>query len=81
MEPYLSDTALAFSFATRQRIIELLDSLNNMEGKMDLDDFLNFIWDMSESTDFFTETTKGEEIVVAVKINKTMSYKNCLQII
>lgn len=78
MEPYLSDMALAFSFATRQRIIELLDSLNNMEGKMDLDDFLNFIWDMSESTDFFTETTKGEEIVVAVKINKTMSYKKLL---
>ena len=51
---------------------------------MDLDDFLNFIWDMSESTDFFTETTKGEEIVAAVKINKTMSYKklltDCLEI-
>lgn len=84
MEPYLSDAALNFSFATRQRIIELLDSLNNMEGKMDLDDFLNFIWDMSECTDFFTETTKGEEIVAAVKINKTMSYKklltDCLEI-
>ena len=84
MEPYLSDTAMTFSFATRQRIIELLDSLNNMEGKMDLDDFLNYIWDMSESTDFLAEMTKGEEIVAAVKINKTMSYKklltDCLEI-
>lgn len=79
MEPYLLDTELIFSFVTRQQIIELLDSLNNMEGKIDLDDFLSFVWNMSEITDFFTGTTMGEEIVSAVKINKTMTYKELLK--
>lgn len=79
MEPYLSDTELVFSFVTRKKIIELIDSLNNMEGKMDLDVFLSYLWNTSEITDFSTGTTFGDEIVSAVKFNKTMTYKELLE--
>ena len=49
MEPYLADTELTFSFVTRKRIVDFLDSLGNMEGQMKLDDFLSLIWNMSEN--------------------------------
>ena len=78
MEPYLADTELVFSFVTRRRIVDFLDSLSDMEGRMKLDDFLSLIWNMSETTDFFIGTTVGEEIMSAVKLDKTMSYKELL---
>ena len=53
MEPYLGDTELIFSFVTRRRVVDFLDSLSNMEGRMKLDDFLAFIWDMSKISNFF----------------------------
>lgn len=55
-----------------------MDSLSDMEGRMKLDDFLSLIWNMSETTDFFIGTTVGEEIMFAVKLDKTMSYKELL---
>ena len=78
MEPYLADTELVFSFVTRRRIVDFLDSLSDMEGQMKLDDFLSFIWNMSEIPDIFIGTTVGEEIMSAVKYDKTMSYKELL---
>ena len=78
MEPYLGDTELEFSFVTRRRIVDFLDSLSDMEGRMKLDDFLSFIWNMSEIPDIFIGTTVGEEIMSAVKYDKTMSYKELL---
>ena len=42
MEPYLADTELVFSFVTRRRIVDFLDSLSNMEGQMKLDDFFSY---------------------------------------
>ena len=78
MEPYLADTELEFSFVTRRRIVDFLDSLGDMEGRMSLDDFLSFIWNMSEVPDFFIGITVGEEIMSAVKRDKTMSYKELL---
>lgn len=78
MEPYLADSELEFSFVTRRRIVDFLDSLSDMEGSMRLDDFLSLIWNMSEITDFFIGMTTGEEIMSAVKYDKTMSYKELL---
>lgn len=78
MEPYLGDTELIFSFVTRRRVVDFLDSLSNMEGRMKLDDFLAFIWDMSKISNFFIGTTIGEEIMSAVKYDKTMSYRELL---
>lgn len=78
MEPYLADTELEFSFVTRSRIVDFLDSLSNMEGRMKLDAFLSFIWDMSVVPDFFVGTTVGEEIMSAVKHDKVMTYKELL---
>ena len=78
MEPYLNDTELTFSFATRRRIVDFLDSLSDMEGQMKLDDFLSFIWNMTETADIFIGITIGQEIMSAVKYNKTMSYKELL---
>ena len=75
MEPYLADTELEFSFVTRRRIVDFLDSLGDMEGRMSLDDFLSFIWNMSEVPDFFMGITVGEEIMSAVQRDKTRSYK------
>lgn len=34
MESYLADTELAFSFVTRRRIVDFLDSLSDMEGQI-----------------------------------------------
>ena len=78
MEPYLADTELVFSFVTRRRIVDFLDSLSDMEGQMKLDDFLSFIWNMTDIPDIFIGTTVGEEIMSAVKYDKTMSYKELL---
>lgn len=78
MAPYLNDTELTFSFVTRRRIVDFLDSLSNMEGQMKLDDFLSFIWNMTETADIFIGMTIGQEIMSAVKYNKTMSYKELL---
>lgn len=78
MEPYLNDTELVFSFVTRRRIVDFLDSLSNMEGQMKLDDFLSFIWNMADIPDIFNGMTVGEEIMSAVKYDKTMSYKELL---
>ena len=68
MEPYLADTELVFSFVTRRRIVDFLDSLSDMEGRMKLDDFLSLIWNMSETTDFFIGTTVGEEIMLSIRL-------------
>ena len=78
MEPFMADMELKFSFITRRRIIDYLDSLSDMEGTMELDTFLSFIWNMSEIEDIFEETTVGQEIVSAVKNKKTMTYKELL---
>lgn len=78
MEYYLADTELKFSFVTRRRIVDFLDYSSDMEGRMNLNDFLSFIWNMSEVPDFFMGITVGEEIMSAVKRNKTMSYKELL---
>ena len=78
MEPYLADTELVFSFVTRRRIVDFLASLSDMEGKMQLSEFLSLILDMSENSDVFIGTTVGEEIMPAVKYDKTMSYRELL---
>ena len=78
MEPYLADAELVFSFVTRRRIVDFLASLSDMEGKMQLSEFLSLIWDMSENSDVFIGTTVGEEIMTAVKYDKTMSYRELL---
>ena len=78
MEPYLADTELVFSFVTRRRIVDFLDSLSDMEWQMKLDDFLSFIWNMTDIPDIFIGTTVGEEIMSAVKYDKAMSYKELL---
>ncbi|MDE6253575.1 MAG: hypothetical protein K2M78_13245 [Lachnospiraceae bacterium] len=78
MEPYLADTELEISFVTRRRIVDLLDSLGDMEGRMSLEYFLSFIWNMSEVQDIFIGITVGEEILSAVKWDKIMSYKELL---
>lgn len=78
MEPYLADTELEFLFVTRRRIVDFLDTLGDMEGRMNLDDFLSFIWNMPEIPDIFIGKTVGEEILTAVKRDKTMSYRELL---
>lgn len=45
---------------------------------MKLDDFLSFIWNMTDIPDIFIGTTVGEEIMSAVKYDKAMSYKELL---
>lgn len=45
---------------------------------MKLDDFLSFIWNMTDIPDIFIGMTVGEEIMSAVKYDKTMSYKELL---
>jgi len=80
MEPYLADTELVFSFVTGRRIVDFLDSLSDMEGRMKLDDFLSLIWNMSETTDFFIGTTVGEEIMSAVNLIRLCPIRNYLPI-
>lgn len=78
LEPYLGDTKLEFSFVTRRRIIDYVNLSGNMEGNMKLDNFLSCIWNMKETVDIFTGMTVGEEIVAAVKDNKSMTYRELL---
>jgi len=53
MEPFFGDTELEFSFVTRRHVVDYVSSTGKMEGCMKLEDFLSFIWNMTEVVDIF----------------------------
>lgn len=82
---YLNDSMFEFTYITRKKLAEYLDTYSDFEGSMQLDEFLNDVWDMNKVYTYsgdemfsFNSVSIGHYIMTFVVADQCISYKEML---
>lgn len=77
LEPYFGDELFSFTHITRRKIVDFIEIQDNMEGNLEIDDFLSSIWELGVIYDLASGMTVADDIVYNRKHNSE-SYKGLL---
>lgn len=79
LEGYLDQEPFEISMITRRNIIDWILSKNKIEGKLELNVFLNRIWDLKHIPSKYGEDNAETDIIRHVIFNGDLSYEEMFQ--